>query len=55
LHRRIFAGTLVHPERAETAHLANDCLRDLDGLGADDRYGNIAAITEDLAGASVPA
>jgi hypothetical protein len=26
---------------AETAHLANDCFRDLDGLGADDPYGDI--------------
>jgi hypothetical protein len=25
---------------AETAHLANDCFRDLDGLGPDDRIGD---------------
>jgi hypothetical protein len=26
------------------AHLANDCFRDLDGLGADDSYGDISIV-----------
>jgi hypothetical protein len=30
------------PQRAETAHLADDRFRDLEHLGADDSYGDIA-------------
>jgi hypothetical protein len=37
---RIRTSQAVNLLRAETAHLANDCFRDLDGLGADDSYGD---------------
>jgi hypothetical protein len=41
-------GTSISPPspshllRAETAHLANECFRDLVGLGADDSFGDTA-------------
>jgi hypothetical protein len=36
------AASATLPDCADTAHLANDSFRDLDGLGADDSYGDAA-------------